>query len=713
MKSRVAILLLVLSFSHAMAQEDAIQLKIDSLLALITPNTSDTAKANIYHKIGALSDNMDTTIKYASLSNALCYEKNYAIIGDNYYNIGSGYYLQDRSREALDYFFRSLDFFLQGDNKTMIAYNYIGIGRSYVDLNLQDSSFFYLVKALDIFIDLKDTSNIAYTYQSIGIVNENAGFYATAEEYFKKAIDIDSLSHNYLDMAYDYQFLGYINQVSGNLDEAIKCLTKSAYIFDTIPTSDQYYVSARYSTYSTLADAYMAMANQKNEKAYADCGLACLEKIGSYFIDNANYSNQLSVQLSYARYYSFMGKYRDALTVLLDCENYLEEDLRKLTASDYYRLLSNVYRNLGDYKNALEASDKMHEYKASAINDSTMNAVAKFRAEQEIKIHRSEAEAKQTRMRIIIIALFVGLVLASLLVFYIIKALNIKRKANEDLTYKNQMLDQQKSEIEAQRDEIEEGNRKLYSSINYAQKIQSAAIAQQADVDALFPNNFVYYKPRDIVSGDFIYVASCGRYNVMITADCTGHGIPGAFLSMLGISALKEFCVTEQDAANPGTILDRLRAFIKSTLVSDQNRIIDDGMDMTICSFDFDNLELRYAAANQNAIVVRRGDVIRLKGDRMPVGRYILEKEHFTTDSLSLEYGDMVYTFSDGIQDQPGGFDDNPLGKKFLVKNLVDFLAENYSKPLSEQRTLIDRRITEWRNGRPQVDDMTLIGVRV
>ncbi len=586
----VVILLLVLSFSHAMAQEDAIQCKIDSLFALITPKTSDIAKANIYNKIAGLSDNMDTTIKYASLSNALCDENDFETIGDNYYNIGSGYYLQDRSSEAISYFFKSLDYFLQGDNKTMIAYNYIGIGRSYVDLNLQDSSFFYLVKALDIFIDLKDTSNIAYTYQSIGIVNENAGFYATAEEYFQKAIEIDSLSHNYLDMAYDYQFLGYIKQVSGNLDDAIKCLTKSAYIFDTIPTSDQYYVSARYSTYSNLADTYMEMANKKNEKAYADCGLACLEKIGSYFLDNANYSNQLSVQLSYARYYSFMGKYRDALTVLLDCENYLEEDLRKLAASDYYSLLSNVYRKLGDYKNALEASDKMHEYKASAINDSTMNAVAKFRAEQEIKIHRSEAEAKQTRMRIIIIALFVGFVLASLMVFYIIKALNIKRKANEDLTYKNQMLDQQKSEIEAQRDEIEEGNRKLYSSINYAQKIQSAAIAQQADVDALFPNNFVYYKPRDIVSGDFFYVASCGRYNVMITADCTGHGIPGAFLSMLGISALKEFCVTEQDAANPGTILDRLRAFIKSTLVSDQNRIIDDGMDMTICSFDFDSL---------------------------------------------------------------------------------------------------------------------------
>ncbi|MBR4625388.1 MAG: tetratricopeptide repeat protein, partial [Alphaproteobacteria bacterium] len=236
----VVILLLVLSFSHAMAQEDAIQCKIDSLLALITPKTSDIAKANIYNKIAGLSDNMDTTIKYASLSNALCDENDFETIGDNYYNIGSVYYLQDRSSEAISYFFKSLDYFLQGDNKKMIAFNYIGIGRSYVDLNLQDSSFFYLVKALDIFIDLKDTSNIAYTYQSIGIVNENAGFYATAGEYFQKAIEIDSLSHNYLDMAYDYQFLGYINQVSGNLDDAIKCLTKSAYIFDTIPTSDQY-----------------------------------------------------------------------------------------------------------------------------------------------------------------------------------------------------------------------------------------------------------------------------------------------------------------------------------------------------------------------------------------------------------------------------------------------------------------------------------------
>ena len=715
------ILLFVVGYGHANAQNlnyvedeiDVCQKRVDSLLSCITDNMSDTSKAYIYHNIGVLADNMDTTIKYATLSNALCNENDYFTIGNNYYNIGTGYYMQDRSSLAIEYFLKSIEYFEKIDDKTKIGYNYIAIGRSYVDLNLQDSSLFYLSKALDVFSQLKDSTNISYVYQSLGIVNMNSGFYATAIDYFKKGILIDSLLGNYLDMAYSYHYLGNTCLFENNLDNAIVYLSKSSLVFDTIPTTDPYYVSARFSNYTELANAYISMAYKKNERAYADCCLACLEKIGSYFLDNANYSNQFSVQVCYARYYSFLGRNQDALKTLLDCEPYLLEDQRNLFMSEYYSVLSDVYKKLGDYKNALEASDKMHEYKVSAVNDSTMNVVAKFQAEQEVKIHTAEAEAKQSKLRLIIVALFSGLVLSFLLVFYIIKILNIKRKANEDLTFKNQMLDQQKSEIEAQRDEIEEGNRKLYSSIHYAQKIQSAAISPKSEVDALFPNNFVYYKPRDIVSGDFYYVVQCGKYSVLVTADCTGHGIPGAFLSMLGISALKEFCVTENDAANPGTILDRLRSFIKSTLVSDANRIIDDGMDMTICAFDFDNMELRYAAANQNAIVIRRGDAIKLKGDRMPVGRYILEKEHFTTETLPLEYGDVVYTFSDGIQDQPGGVDDNPLGKKFLVKNLIDFLTEHYDKPLERQCQLIDMRITAWRNGRPQVDDMTLIGVRV
>ena len=559
-------------------------------------------------------------------------------------------------------------------------------------------------------------------------------FYETAKEYFTKALMMDSASCTYLNQAYDYQLLGYIELETGTPKDALLYLSKSAYIFDTIPTDDAYFINLKYETYLYIAQAYITYAELNNDTAYAKCCYDYIKKIGDFFI-NTNYNNnQLSTMQCYARYLSFVGRDKEAIDVLLECKQYLETDQRDIFISAYYNHLVKVYKKIGDYKNALEATEMMNHYKESSINDSTMKIVAKFQAEQEVKIHKAETAAKQRQMSIIIFSLIVVLILVTLLVIFIYKSLKIKRKANEDLMQKNHILDQQKSEIEAQRDEIwnqkseieaqkdiitkqwhavEQVNNKLLSSINYAQRIQNAAISPQSEIDALFPNNFVYYKPRDIVSGDYYRVAKCGKYNVLITADCTGHGIPGGFLSMLGISALKEFCVTEDDAAHPGTILDRMRAFVKTTLVSEQNAIIDDGMDMTICCYDFDTMEMRYAAANQTIIIIRNGEAIRLNGDHMPVGRYVAEKEHFESLLFPIQRGDTIYTFSDGIQDQTGGDPSIIYGCKFLLKSLIDLLVQIHDKPLATQREILDKTITEWRGDRPQVDDMTLIAVRV
>ena len=221
----------------------------------------------------------------------------------------------------------------------------------------------------------------------------------------------------------------------------------------------------------------------------------------------------------------------------------------------------------------------------------------------------------------------------------------------------------------------------------------------------------MYYRPRDIVSGDFYRAVKCGRYSVMITADCTGHGIPGGFLSMLGISSLKEFMSTENDAANPGSVLDRMRTFLKTTLISEADKTVDDGMDMTVCCFDFEKMELRYAIANQTAVIIRKGTAIKLKGDTMPVGRYVRE-DSFQTLSIPLEHGDMVYMYSDGIQDQLGG-ESTGFGRKFLGKNLQNLLTSFAEEPLGKQCAILHNTITAWRNGRQQVDDMTMIGIRV
>lgn len=179
---------------------------------------------------------------------------------------------------------------------------------------------------------------------------------------------------------------------------------------------------------------------------------------------------------------------------------------------------------------------------------------------------------------------------------------------------------------------------------------------------------------------------------------------------MLGISALKEFLVTEYDAENPGEVLDRIREFIKTTLTSSkQDGYVDDGMDMTICCFDFEKMEMRYAIANQTAFIIRKGKSIKLKGDNIPVGRYIIEKEHFQTLSVKIEKGDMVYTFSDGIQDQLG----SSLKRKFLLQTLLDMLISFAEKPADTQCKILEKTIQDWRGDMLQVDDMTLVGIRV
>ena len=286
-------------------------------------------------------------------------------------------------------------------------------------------------------------------------------------------------------------------------------------------------------------------------------------------------------------------------------------------------------------------------------------------------------------------------VLVIAFIIAVCKIIKIKRKSESRLAEKNM--------------EIREVNQKMLASVIYASRIQAAVISSIVDVKAVFPENFVLYRPRDIVGGDYYRAIRCGRYSVMITADCTGHGIPGALLSMLGVSALREYMVTESDAENPGTVLDRMRTFIKTTLVAKDGRTLDDGMDMTICCFDFEKMEIRYAIANQTALIIRGDEVIKLKGDSMPVGKYIVERAHFQTFTVSIEKGDMVYMFSDGLQDQLGGSD----CKKFLLKNLVATLVEIHNDPLNEQRIALEQEIIAWRGGISQIDDMTMVGIRV
>lgn len=360
-----------------------------------------------------------------------------------------------------------------------------------------------------------------------------------------------------------------------------------------------------------------------------------------------------------------------------------------------------------------------------------------LRTEEQMKREddRIKHEKEKSSLLTYISALSGALIVVSILVFFIFRILKIKKKANDALSEQNGVLISQKAEIMAQRDkieaqrneiaiqknliteqmhEVEQVNNDLLQSIIYARRIQRAALSSKDEMAENFKDSFVLYRPRNIVSGDYYITEKYGRFSVIITADCTGHGIPGAFLSILGIAAIKEYMRSEEDAETPGVVLDRMRNFIKETLSSTETSKITDGMDMSICSIDNTNMKMHYAIANQKILIVRNGESIILKGDNMPVGRCSYEREHFTSFTEDIQLGDMLYTFSDGLQDQFSETDPtNGRQKKFSNKRLVENLVKIASLPTSEQCKSIESIIDQWRGSTPQTDDMTLIGIRI
>ena len=277
-----------------------------------------------------------------------------------------------------------------------------------------------------------------------------------------------------------------------------------------------------------------------------------------------------------------------------------------------------------------------------------------------------------------------------------------------------QLYAQKQDEISRIAQEYESAAKDMKASIHYAERIQRAIIPQDAEFKALFPDCFIYFAPRDIVSGDFYTCASSDHCKIAIVADCTGHGVPGGLLSMLGMSALKDLLSKQKISSDflPSEILDSLRKFILTSLAEadeSDDTTVSDGMDFTLCVFNNDMTQIRYACANHTIYVARDGEITKLKGDRMPIGRHPRQDTPFESFTFDLQKGDMIYLCSDGIQDQFG----SPANIKFTTKRLAAMLQEHCNEDTQTQYANICKIVNDWKVGREQFDDQTLIGIRI
>ena len=712
--------------------------QIDSILHLITANTPDSIKAYYYYAAANITNNVSMRSKLAHKSLDYCTETDFDLILKNNYLIAYYHYASGEIDSFLEYMSKSIAMAQLTDNLSYLHKFYRLFSSYYDNINNSDSMFYYINKALDVSISLNDTTDMSRCYKDIGLKYFNRGYLQEAEKDYRKAIELDSLRHDSLGLAYGYYRLGemsvYTTHANYTINPAKYYLTKSISIYNAKPPTMYSDVICKYLAYDALAATYIDLAKRTGDRRFADSCYFYNKQACDFFIQSGYDDYVCYVSMASAEYLIFKKKYTEALKLLLSVESKISTNNYDLISVCYDKF-RRVYEKLGNYKRAFEYYEKLYISQKQLTNDSTATTIADYRAEQVVrveKIKRENAEQihaadrerltlDRSRLKTLLISLIIGLLLISLLIFYIIRMLRVKKKANEALAAKNEEYVMQATELQIHKEiimeqwrDVETINSKISHSIEYARRIQQAAFVSGNGVRDHFPDSFIFFRPLDVVSGDFYMAVKCGKYSVMITADCTGHGIPGAFLSMLGVSAVKEFMVTEDNAHNPGLVLDKMRDFIKSTLVSQADHRVDDGMDMTICCFDFDKMVIRYAIANQTAYIIRNGESIKLKGDSMPVGRYIRDDVPFRTLEIEIAKGDMVYMFSDGIQDQLGGeVQESGTQKKFLLRRLASVLVDISDKAVDIQCDLLTQEITDWRGDSPQVDDMTLVGIRV
>ncbi len=282
------------------------------------------------------------------------------------------------------------------------------------------------------------------------------------------------------------------------------------------------------------------------------------------------------------------------------------------------------------------------------------------------------------------------------------------KKRTKEIRQQNDEIKAQRDTLSYQKDHIEEQKQEITDSIHYAKKIQTAALPTNEYISENIPEYFILFKPRDIVSGDFYWVGRKENKIIITAVDCTGHGVPGAFMSMLGISFLNKI-VNEKDIIDSGEILNRLRANIINALHPKGYEIESkDGMDMSLCVIDIENNTIDFSGAYNSLFYMQDGKITEIKADRMPVAKYDI-MDPFSVKTINFKKGDSIYMTSDGYPDQFGGVKN----KKFMKGKLKRLLEEINEKPMYEQEQILDKTIEDWKGAEPQIDDIVVIGVRL
>ena len=399
------------------------------------------------------------------------------------------------------------------------------------------------------------------------------------------------------------------------------------------------------------------------------------------------------------------GRYDRAEELMLECVKLASSVGLKEVEQSGCETLSKIYVVKGDYVKAFSYQQRATKIKDEVFTEKSQKLITEMQTkyetekkEQEIELLNRDKALQDSviqRQQLIIVGAVVGAILILLVALLMFRMFREKQRANRALEEKNALITHQKKEIT--------------DSIRYAGRIQNAILPSPELIKENLPEHFVLFLPRDIVSGDFFWITRRGSKVVVVAADCTGHGVPGAFMSMLGVSFLYEI-VNKEGILQPAEILNYLRERVKTTLSqrgkADEQK---DGMDISLCVIDHEAMMMEWAGAYNPLYLIRGGELNEYKADKMPIAIHLNDHLPFNNHCIPILKGDVFYIFSDGYADQFGGTD----AKKFMTKRLKELLVQISDKPMPEQKEILYQTHLNWRGEHEQIDDIIVFGVRI
>lgn len=595
-------------------------------------------------------------------------------------NIGILYYKMGDIPVALEYYYKELKLEEEENNLDGIAssYNNIAILHAEVGDTLKALEFFQKVKETR--VKIGDQHGIASSTHNIGMMYESKGDFSKALALYFEAVAIYERIGNKTDLGETLSNIAQVYQIQKNYGTAIRYCLESLKILEGIENPQTIAQS-----YSILASIYFVKGDIDKSK---ESGLKSLE---------------IAMQIGYPK------EIQNAAKVMADI---YEIENNGMKALEMHKLYIEMRDSLQSIKNKTSTyqQEAQYEYdKQKAIDDAEHDKIVAIQEEEK------------ARQRVIIYAVISGLILLAGFLIFVFNRLSVTRKQKNE-------INNQKEEIAFQHEQLELNHNEIKDSITYAKRLQKAILPSLNEITKHIPENFIYFRPKDVVSGDFYWFKKINSTIYVAAADCTGHGVPGAMVSVVCSNALNR-AVKEYGLTKPSDILNKTRELVVQQF-SLSGTDVQDGMDISLCAFNGNTMT--FSGANNPVWVIKQTDkisedeksnsrniiqgdktLIEIKGDRKPVAKY-RDMSPFSDKNLELEDGDMIYLFSDGFSDQFGGesIADKKGGKKFKYKPFKQFLLSIHQLEMGEQKEHLDRTFDIWKGDFEQVDDVCIIGLK-